>query len=182
MHELMAKGECSFCQLFLWIRHLVDDVIMDDIIMATFNWLLLAKWHLIGKSEYFRHTRKTQDRFLWMKWKTLCIRNDEFPVIQDGIHALTQFVDSVFFNFFTISFCEFYFLAEALKNVLSWWFSAGWARIGRVTGGGRYQTIIFVQPYIFWFMSWKYVFRITEYSFNFQQNQQVSGLWYEHNG
>ena len=37
-------------------------------------------------------------------------------------------------NFFTISFCEFHFLAGAVKNALSWQFSAGWTRVGPVTG------------------------------------------------
>ena len=37
MHKLMAKVGCIFCQLFLRICHLDDDVMM-----ATFHWLLLA--------------------------------------------------------------------------------------------------------------------------------------------
>ena len=63
----------------------------------------------------------------------MCIQtdsNDEFPVIQDGIHALThnyinvEFDDQVWknitANFLPISFCDINVLAEALKHAVNW--------------------------------------------------------------
>ena len=37
MCKLMAKVECIFCWFFLWISHIGDDVMMDDV--------MIAMWH-----------------------------------------------------------------------------------------------------------------------------------------
>ena len=131
MCKLMAKVGCIFCWFFLWISHIGDDVMMDDV--------MIAMWHADQQIRIiWLCARKTQGPVM-NEMENFAHSDDELLVIQDGriMHLRNLLISFRKYRgrrLFTNSFHELNFLAEALKNVLSWRISMSWATVGRGTG------------------------------------------------
>ena len=62
---------------------------------ATFHWLLIATSHDVGKIGMIQAHRKNPRYVFVNEMENFMHSDNDSPVIQDGIHALTQFVDPI---------------------------------------------------------------------------------------